>query len=95
MFGHRLPTRAAAFRHASSLQSLSCSAYQLWDFSEKTVICDKESMEHGEDSSMTEDNIWEVCEVLYNKDSSREWIEQYVGLYPEGRYVKKANKLVS
>ncbi len=62
---------------------------------EKALASYIESMEHGEDSSMTEDNIWEVCEVLYNKDSSKEWIEQYVGLYPEGRYVKKANKLVS
>jgi tetratricopeptide (TPR) repeat protein len=62
---------------------------------EKALASYIESMEHGEDSSMTEDNIWEVCEVLYNKDSSKEWIEQYVSLYPEGRYVKKANKLVS
>ncbi|MNP56096.1 hypothetical protein D3C76_1507940 [compost metagenome] len=54
-----------------------------------------ESKENGEDTHMTEDNIWEVCEVLYNKDSSKEWIEKYVSLYPQGRYVKKANKLVS
>lgn len=62
---------------------------------EKALASYIESKEHGEDSSMTEDNIWEVCEVLYNKDSSKEWIERYVSLYPEGQYVKKANKLVS
>lgn len=54
-----------------------------------------ESKNNGVDNEMTEDNIWEVCEVLYKKKGSRNAVEHYLSLYPAGRYVKKANKLVS
>ncbi|MEO3946349.1 hypothetical protein [Gorillibacterium sp. CAU 1737] len=54
-----------------------------------------QAKENDEDHDMTEDNIWEVCEILFKKDGSKQWMERYVNLYPQGRFVKKANKLVS
>jgi len=54
-----------------------------------------ESKNNDKDDEMTEDNIWEVCEVLYKKHGSSKAVDQYLNLYPEGRYIKKANKLVS
>jgi tetratricopeptide (TPR) repeat protein len=81
-------------RKGTCLGQLGAAQFFLGHY-EKALASYIESKEHGEDNSMTEDNIWEVCEVLFNKDSSKEWIEQYMGLYPQGQYVKKANKLVS
>lgn len=54
-----------------------------------------ESKNNGEDNNMTEDNIWEVCELLHKKSGSSKAVEQYLSLYPAGRYIKKANKLIS
>lgn len=53
-----------------------------------------ESKNCGEDSEMTEDNIWEVCELMH-KNGTRGQIEKYISLYPQGKFIKKANKLLS
>lgn len=54
-----------------------------------------EAKDCGEDNDMTEDNIWEACETIYKQKGTKEYIEKYTDLYPQGRYIKKANKLVS
>lgn len=53
-----------------------------------------EAKNNGEDNSMTEDNIWEVCEILYKNNSSSAAPEKYLSLYPNGSYAKKAGKMV-
>jgi tetratricopeptide (TPR) repeat protein len=53
-----------------------------------------ESKNADEDTEITEDNIWEVCELM-NKKGIPGQIEKYISLYPQGRYLKKANKLLA
>lgn len=54
-----------------------------------------EAKDCGEDDDITEYNIWEACETIYKLNGTTECIEKYIGLYPRGRYIKKASKLVS
>jgi len=49
--------------------------------------------DHGEDTSMMDDNIWEACETAYKKKNDIAYIQKYKILCPDGSYLKKANKI--
>ncbi|MDC8002482.1 hypothetical protein POV27_00330 [Aureisphaera galaxeae] len=51
--------------------------------------------EHGADTSMMDDNIWEACEAIYNQENDKTAIERYLTHYPNGKYAKKAEKILS
>lgn len=53
-----------------------------------------EAKDNNEDNGMTEDNIWEVCELMHKKGMNGQ-IEKYIDLYPQGNYIKKARKLLA
>lgn len=53
-----------------------------------------ESKDCGEENETSEYNIWEVCELMHGKGISGQ-IEKYVDLYPQGKFIKKANKLLA
>jgi len=50
--------------------------------------------EHGFDKDMSDDNIWEACEALASK-GHKQFLSRYLELFPHGKYVKKAQKLLS
>ncbi len=51
--------------------------------------------ENGADTDMMDDNIWEASEAIYEKDKDKSAIQKYLEYYPNGSYVKKANKILS
>ena len=51
-------------------------------------------MNNGGDKRMMDDNIWEATEALYNKTKDKSKLEQYITLFPNGSYKKKAEKLL-
>jgi tetratricopeptide (TPR) repeat protein len=53
-----------------------------------------EAKNSGEDNDMMEDNIWEACETIHKEKGSSAGVERYISLYPQGRYIKKAIKLL-
>ena len=53
-----------------------------------------EAKDSGEDNFMTEDNIWEVCEIIHKNNGSSNAPEKYLSIYPKGKYAKKAEKLI-
>ncbi len=52
------------------------------------------SMKNGFDKSMTDDNIWEATEALFDQSEDEEFIENYLTIFPSGRYKKKALSLL-
>jgi tetratricopeptide (TPR) repeat protein len=75
------------------LEQIGVAEFFLGNY-EKALEYYIEAKDNGEDNSMTEDNIWEVCEILYKSNVSSDAPEKYLSLYPKGRYAKKAGKLV-
>lgn len=53
-----------------------------------------EAKNSGEDNEMMEYNIWEVCELMHNNGTAG-YMEKYISLYPQGKFIKKANKLLA
>ena len=51
--------------------------------------------DNGADNNMMDDNIWEACEAIYKNDNDKTVIEMYLEYYPNGSYVKKAQKMMS
>lgn len=54
-----------------------------------------QAKDNGADNNMMDDNIWEACEALYNKAQDKQYIQKYMEYFPNGSYVKKANKILS
>ncbi|RZJ71749.1 hypothetical protein [Flavobacterium sp.] len=48
----------------------------------------------GDTAGMMDDNIWEASEAQYNQNKDIAAIEGYLKLYPNGRYKKKAEKIL-
>lgn len=48
----------------------------------------------GMNPYMMEDNIWEACETIFQKNNNLAAIEQYLQLYPEGKYKGDAKELL-
>lgn len=61
---------------------------------EKAIEVYVESRENGMDKSMIDDNIFEVCEAIYNQSNEKSTLEKYFELCPNGSYTKKINKLL-
>lgn len=53
------------------------------------------ALEKGEEKSIMDDNIWEVTEILYQNTQDKQYLERYKQLFPQGSYLKNANKLLS
>lgn len=53
-----------------------------------------EAYREGYDKDMSDDNVWEACEKIYKRDNDPAAIQRYLELFPDGNYVKKANKLL-
>jgi|GEM_PF-1767485 len=51
-------------------------------------------LEAGADKRMMDDNIWEAVEELAKGDHGKAAAEQYLQLFPDGSYKKKAEKLL-
>ena len=51
-----------------------------------------QAKEAGENESMMDDNVWEACEELFDANGDKAIIQTYLDHFPEGDYVKKANK---
>lgn len=75
------------------LEQIGVAEFYLGNY-EKALEYYIEAKNNGEDNFMTEDNIWEVCEILYKNNGSSDAPETYLSIYPKGRYAKKAGKLV-
>ncbi|WP_298517576.1 hypothetical protein [uncultured Kordia sp.] len=55
-----------------------------------------QAKDNGADANMIDDNLWEVCEEMYENDKNdTAAIEKYLAHYPNGSYVKKAKKILS
>lgn len=52
------------------------------------------ALNKGADAGMMDDNVWEAAEALYNKNNDKAPIQKYLSIFPDGQYVKKANKLM-
>lgn len=52
--------------------------------------------EHGADSDMMDDNLWEACEQAAERSGRRnDYARRYLELCPQGIYVKRAQKLLT
>lgn len=74
------------------LEQIGVAEFYMGNY-EKALEYYIEAKNNGEDNSITEYNIWEVCEILYKNNGSSDAPEKYLSLYPKGRYAKKAGKL--
>jgi tetratricopeptide (TPR) repeat protein len=62
---------------------------------EKAIEAYTSSFHHGFDKDMADDNIWEACEKLMEKeDDNSRWANHYIRILPQGNYRKKAEKLL-
>lgn len=66
--------------------------YLLGDY-KRAVSHYKEAMANG-DTDMQEDNIFESAEEDFKTNKDDSLLKEYLTLFPNGNYVKKANKLI-
>lgn len=60
---------------------------------EKAIEAYANSIQNGFDRSMADDNIWEACEKLMQRDHDKaRWAKHYLELLPNGNYKGKAQK---
>ncbi len=52
------------------------------------------AMENGMDKMMMDDNVWEAVEIIYKQTKDKTVLEDYKHYFPNGEYIKKANKLL-
>lgn len=53
----------------------------------------KKALELG-DTDMQEDNIFEAAEENFKENKDKSLLEEYLKIFPEGQYAKKAHKLL-
>ncbi len=73
--------------------SIGAAYFFLGEFT-KAIIHYKIALENGADEGMVEDNIWEAAEANYEKKGEQILVNEYINLYPNGNYKKKASKLL-
>lgn len=62
---------------------------------EKAIEAYASSFQHGFDRAMADDNIWEACEKLMERDHDRvKWARHYLAILPDGNYKSKAQKFL-
>ncbi|GAA3649446.1 tetratricopeptide repeat protein [Flavivirga jejuensis] len=76
------------------LSQVGVGFYFLNDF-DKAIEYYLKAKNEGADSNMMDDNIWEACEAIYNKNNDKKAIERYLEYYHNGNYAKKAKKILS
>lgn len=76
------------------LSQVGASLYFLQEY-EQAINTYVEARNNGADASMMDDNIWEACETIYKQANDKASLEKYIQLCPDGRYTKKANKLLA
>lgn len=52
------------------------------------------ALKNGADKNMMDDNIWEASEELFNTNKDKKVLENYLEIFPDGRYKKQANTLL-
>lgn len=62
---------------------------------EKALQIYIEALQAGAHKDMMDDNIWEVCEVLYKQSQDKGRLTQYLSLFPAGSHSKKAQSLLN
>lgn len=63
---------------------------------EKAISFYVSSLKNAFDKDMADDNIWEACEKLMQKDSdTQKWALHYLSFLPNGNYAKKAKQFLS
>jgi tetratricopeptide (TPR) repeat protein len=67
--------------------------YFLGDYA-KAIESYTSALNNGGDKSMMDDNIWEATEAIYGQTKDKKAVEEYVALFPNGSYKKKAEKLL-
>jgi tetratricopeptide (TPR) repeat protein len=54
-----------------------------------------QARENGMNADMMDDNIWEACETIFQKNQQGEAIHLYLQLCPEGKYKEDAKSLLT
>ncbi|MDB5283677.1 MAG: hypothetical protein JWO06_2752 [Bacteroidota bacterium] len=76
------------------LSQVGVNYYFLNDF-ENALDYYTQALNKGFDKGMSDDNIWEACEALYNKAGDKSYLQKYLSLLPGGNHTKDANKLLA
>lgn len=76
------------------LSQMGLSYYFLDDYV-KAIEIYNNALKHGADTQMIDDNIWEATEALYEESKDKSFIERYVLTFPEGKYRKRAVRLLN
>jgi tetratricopeptide (TPR) repeat protein len=73
-------------------------AYKWLGDSKKAIEFLMAARVHGANEEEIDDNIWELCEEIYYQNRNAkgtEAIEKYLTLFPKGKHISKARKLLS
>ena len=70
------------------------AAYHFLKQYDKAIEYYRSAEKNGADRSTMDDNTWEACLAAFKKTNDKSYINKYLELYPNGNYVKKANKLL-
>ena len=73
---------------------IGANYYFLGEF-EKAIEYYTISMNSGFSKSMSDDNIWEAYLALFEKSKDKQYIEKYVQQFPNGNFIKQANKILN
>ncbi|MDD3877084.1 MAG: hypothetical protein PHT69_10710 [Bacteroidales bacterium] len=71
---------------------IGAAYYFLADYN-KAISFYTAALNNGADKGMMDDNIWEATEALFKQTGEKAHLDNYKLLFPEGNYVKKAEKL--
>jgi len=72
---------------------IGAAYYFLGDYA-KAIESYTSALHNGGDKNMMDDNIWEAAEAIYGQTKDKKAIEEYVIVFPNGNYKKKAEKLL-
>jgi len=72
---------------------IGAAYYFLGDYA-KAIESYTSALHNGGDKNMMDDNIWEAAEAIYGQTKDKKAIEEYVVVFPNGNYKKKAEKLL-
>lgn len=71
------------------------AAYYFLKQYDKAIANYVESRNNGMDEDMIDDNIWEACEAIHERDGSTDTFNTYLKHCPNGSYAKKAKKFLA
>ncbi len=76
------------------LSQVGASYFFLGNY-DKAIELYMDGKDAGADEGMMDDNVWEACLEIHKQENNNEPIERYLKYFPNGGYVKKANKILS